>query len=473
MKLYAAPLDFSPIAREMGIDRGIPDQVAAEAAAAVDRYAADRVSMTDIDFVTIDPAGSMDLDQAVDLSARPGGGFRVRYAIADVAAFVAPGGALEQFSIARGRTLYFPDYPARLHPAVLSEGEASLLPRQLRPAVVWTIDLDDRAEVVDVQVVRATVMSRARYDYTQIEKMITTGTLPEPVELLPEIGRLRAATSERAGALSLDLPDQRVVRNADGTFGLVIEPRLASMACNAEISLLTGQVAGRMMAAAGTGILRTLPPAQDTDLDEFIAFAKLMGFTPETQADDPAGLGRFLRSLGTGARDMAVMRQARTLLRGAGYTHLSADNPATPDDIHAGVGGYYAHVTAPLRRLVDRFATECCLAIAGNRPVPEWVESKLDTVAQAMDSTAAVAGRVERACLNLAEATVLAPWVGHNFTAAVLAVDTTRGSADVFVDSPPVSATCHGTPPAGSWATVTLTTADTATRRTEFAWPAD
>ena len=59
---------------------------------------------TDIPLVTIDPSGSMDLDQAYHAEARFGG-FRIHYAIADVAAFVAPGGALDRESFARGVTL--------------------------------------------------------------------------------------------------------------------------------------------------------------------------------------------------------------------------------------------------------------------------------------------------------------------------------------------------------------------------------
>ena len=79
--------------------------------------------------MTIDPAGSRDLDQAFHAERRPHG-FRVRYAIADVAAFVAPGGALDREAFARGVTLYLPDGRAPLYPDVLGEGAASLAARR-------------------------------------------------------------------------------------------------------------------------------------------------------------------------------------------------------------------------------------------------------------------------------------------------------------------------------------------------------
>ena len=91
--------------------------------------------------MTIDPPGSRDLDQALHI-ARRGDGWTVRYAIADVAALVRPGGAVDLDAHLRGVTVYAPDAKAPLHPVVLSEGAASLLPGEWRPAVVWTLELD-------------------------------------------------------------------------------------------------------------------------------------------------------------------------------------------------------------------------------------------------------------------------------------------------------------------------------------------
>ena len=127
MKLYAAHLDFEPVAQEFSIERDFAPELHEAARAAVDRHASDRRDARDIPFVTIDPVGSMDLDQAVHIAAE-GDGYLVHYAIADVAAFIEPGSPLETESFHRGQTIYLPDGPARLHPPALSEGSASLLP---------------------------------------------------------------------------------------------------------------------------------------------------------------------------------------------------------------------------------------------------------------------------------------------------------------------------------------------------------
>lgn len=143
MKLYAHPLDFSAIAEEFHISTEFPSDVISAARELDDQFVGQRRDMRDYEFVTIDPAGSMDLDQAVIITNH-NDGYTVYYAIADVAAFVefdAPRAVADE-SLRRGQTTYLPDQPARLHPAELSEDRASLLPDCDRPAVVWTINLD-------------------------------------------------------------------------------------------------------------------------------------------------------------------------------------------------------------------------------------------------------------------------------------------------------------------------------------------
>src|SRR3954453_18017941 len=135
-----SPPDFAAIRAELGV----PDEFPAEALAEAEGIAAPpplpELDATDVELVTVDPPGSRDLDQAVHLAAR-GAGFRVTYAIADVGGFVRPGGAVAAEARRRGRHLYSPDKRTPLPPPVLSEGAASLLPGELRPAVLWTIDL--------------------------------------------------------------------------------------------------------------------------------------------------------------------------------------------------------------------------------------------------------------------------------------------------------------------------------------------
>lgn len=122
---------------ELGIPATFPAEVLAEAETAASRGRPPSKDQRDVEFVTLDPPTSTDLDQAFHLSRTPNG-YLLRYAIADVAAFVTPGGAIDRETRQRGETLYAPTAKTPLHPAALSEAAASLLPGVDRPALVWS-----------------------------------------------------------------------------------------------------------------------------------------------------------------------------------------------------------------------------------------------------------------------------------------------------------------------------------------------
>src|ERR687886_982363 len=170
---------FAAIRERLHVPDAFPPDVlaAAEQAARPPRLPA--VDRTDVEFVTVDPPGSTDLDQALHV-ARDSDGFTVHYAIADVPAFVEPGGAVDAEARRRGQTLYAPDRRTPLHPPVLSEGAASLLEGQVRPAFVWRFDLDADGEVRRAELVRARVRSRRRLDYGQVQAAVDgLATAPE------------------------------------------------------------------------------------------------------------------------------------------------------------------------------------------------------------------------------------------------------------------------------------------------------
>ena len=465
MKLYAAPLNFRSIAEEFQVPTEFAPELHAEAAAARDRYADQRRDARGFPFVTIDPVGSKDLDQAVYIE-RHDGGYRVFYAIADVAAFIEPGSTLEAESLRRGQTIYLPDEPARLHPEELSEGSASLLPDVDRPAVLWTFDLDLAGEVERFHVERALVRSRARLNYDDVHEDYLRGEMHPSIALLPEVGQLREVSGLRRQAVNLRLPSQRVKSLDDGTYELILEPRHEVMDWNSEISLLTGMCAGRLMVGAGHGLLRTLRPADPESEAQFRSEARALGY----ELPDDRHIGEFLQVIDAdNPRGMAVMREAQKLLRGSGYVNLATGEP----EVHAGIGGYYSHVTAPLRRLIDRFATEYCLAICAGTEIPAWVSERADEIVKIMQRTSQLANNVDRASLDLTEATVLAPWVGHNFDAVILTSDEERDQARILVTEPPVLAETLGAPPQGTSTKVSLIRADVDTRDVAFAWPAD
>ncbi|MFC8848176.1 MULTISPECIES: RNB domain-containing ribonuclease [unclassified Micromonospora] len=471
-RVLAPRIDFGALRRELELPDGFPPAAQREAeavAAAPPRPAVDR---TDVPFVTVDPATSRDLDQAMHLARRPGGGFRVRYAIADVAAHVRPGGALEEETWRRGQTVYLPDGNVPLHPETLSEGAASLLPGQDRAAVVWTIDLDPDGGTVAVALERALVRSRAKLDYVGVQADADAGRLPEPIALLPELGGLLTARGLRRGAVNLPLPEQDVEPDGDG-WRLVLRGPVPMEEHNAQISLLTGMAAADIMLAGRIGLVRTMPPPRPEAVARLRTAAAPLG----VHWPDDVGVGAVLAGLDASEpRGAAFVDQAAELMRGAAYTAFDGAVPEQPQ--HGGVAAAYAHVTAPLRRLADRYATEVCLALHAGRPVPDWARAALPRLPQVMAATDRAAGAATRGAIELAEAVLLAHRVGETFDAAVLDVDAPpngqprpgrQPGGTVALDVPPVRARCTGLLPLGERVRVRLVTADPATRKVLFA----
>jgi exoribonuclease R len=210
------------------------------------------------------------------------------------------------------------------------------------------------------------------------------------------------------------------------------------------------------------GVLRTLPAA-DADAVSGLRRVARASHIEWPDGESPAHL---LAGLDPDRPESLAMYVAATrLLRGAGYTAFDGAAPTVTS--HAGVGAPYAHVTAPLRRLVDRFATECCLATVAGAEVPAWVRRALPELPHLMSVSDALAAKVERACLDQVEAWVLADRVGAVFDAVVLRSEAASG--EVFVAEPPVMAKCAGAElPEGERIAVRLVEADTTRRKVSF-----
>lgn len=434
------------IRAEAGVPSAFPPQVEAEATAAAARTSdAERV---DIPFVTIDPPGSRDLDQALHIE-RLGEGHRVHYAIADVGFFVAPGSALDAEAHTRGVTVYAPDHKTPLHPLVLSEGAASLLPDEWRPAILWTIDLDLEGEPLDIDVRRAQVRSLAQHTYADVP--------PELEGLLREVGERRLAIEIARGGVRLNVPEQEVVQAPGGSWTVEYRVPQPSEDWNAQVSLLTGMAAARLMLENGVGILRTQPEPEERSLNRLRRQAKALG------ADWPASTPYpdFIRSLDpANPGHAALMHEATGVGGGAGYTVFDGEQPV--DHAHFSIAADYAHATAPLRRLQDRYVSECCLAACAGTEVPAWVRDGLHALPEAMAAAGRRANAVERSVVDLIEAILLAGREGERFDAVV--IDEGR----LQLRDPAVRARMEATPAAGSEVRVRLDSVDVAARKVEF-----
>ena len=442
---------LAAIRARFGVPEGFPEVVLAEAEAAASKPLSKHADRTALHFVTLDPASARDLDQAFAIERR-GGDWLLHYAIADAGWFVAPGGALDTEAWKRGTTLYLPDGKAGLYPPVLSEGAASLLPDGDRPAVVFTVRVGaDGAATLDGSE-RAMIRSRAKLAYENVRDEDLPAGFCELTDRLAEAETARGATR-------VDPPEQEVAALPGGGFALSFRPRLEAEARNASLSLAANMAIAEVMLAHRTGLFRVMaePDAR--------AEARLRHSARALGLDWPKGvaLADFERGLDAAEpKAAAFMLAIRRAGQGASYAAYDAETPPW----HAAVAAPYAHATAPLRRLADRYVIEAVLVLANGKAVSD--EEAFARLPEAMARAEAITGRIERAVIDLAEAVMLGGEEGRIFEAIVTDVDQ-RGARIQLKEQPVVARVpAHRVAP-GDEIRVRLTEADPVEGRIAFA----
>lgn len=390
------------------VPASFPDPVLADAELAARRPPSAHEDWTSRAFATLDPALSTDLDQAF-LIERTGADLLLHYAIADVAWFVTPGSPLDKEAWARGTTIYMPDEKASLYPPSLCEDAASLLPDVERPAVVFTIRIDPAGKSSLDGAVRAIVRSRAKLAYETVQ----------PAELggdFAELARRIEQAEDARGAARIDAPEQELAINAEGHFSLEFRPQSEAEMHNAALSLAANLAIADTLLAHRTGLFRVMPEPDDRSDNRLRHSAKALGLVwPKGEP-----LKQFEDSLdGTDPRNAAFRAAARRAGPKASYA------PFQPGMVpwHSAMAATYAHATAPLRRLADRYVIEATLQIASGQAVAGNLDAIFQQLPAVMGRAEEKANQVDRATLDLAEAVMLEGQEGSRFTAVVTDID--------------------------------------------------
>jgi exoribonuclease R len=238
-------------------------------------------------------------------------------------------------------------------------------------------------------------------------------------------------------------------------YRIQLEHRSPDEDWNAEISLLAGMAAAGIMESRGLGLLRTMGGADPYREKQLRAAAGGLGVDwPESRP-----FAEFVTSLDPSLpRQAALIEEARDAMGHAGYVFFEGTPPEGSE--HGGIAARYAHTTAPLRRLADRYVLDL-VAGGGDREA-------LAKLPEAMSEAASRAARVERAIVDDVETRMLEHRVGELFTA--VALDNDRHGTVIRIADPPVRARMHADPPPapGDVVALQLTRADPVSRSLEF-----
>ena len=443
---------LADIRSQFAVPTSFPEGVLAEAEVAASRPVTGHADWTDRDFATLDPATSTDLDQAFFIE-RSGADIILHYAIADVPWFVSANDAVDVEAWSRGATIYMPDGKASLYPPRLSEDAASLLPNVERPSVVFTVRIDPAGKAVLDGAARALIKSSAKLAYENV----TAAELPPD---FAELSRRIEAAEDARGAARVDAPEQQLGVDSAGHYVLEFRPQLPAEVQNAAMSLAANLAIADLLLEHRTGLFRVMPEPEQWAVHRLRHTAKALGLDwPHSE-----GLKDFERRLDqTRPRDASFMAAVRRAGPRASYAPYREG--AVP--WHSAMAATYAHATAPLRRLQDRYVIEAVLQIASSGTVADDLKVAFEKLPAVMAKAEEKAGQVDRAVLDLAEAAVLQGREGSRFAAVVTDVDE-RGTRIQLTDFAVVSRVDGKGALPGDPINVELVSADVAHRQVKF-----
>jgi len=399
---------------EAGLERGFPEAVDLEAVLAADAARADdqpgRRDLTALDTFTVDPATARDFDDAV--SAQPDGdGLRLWIHIADVAAHVRPGSALEAEAYARGNSVYVPGTVEPMLPLALSGDACSLAPGVERLAVTMEVRVSAAGRPHGASFYRSIIRSDARLNYDQLDRIFAGR------EQAPEIAADPITHARRAAGLLADSRKQASleVNSSEpefefGSDGEVVAAR-GSRQTEAHrliehLMILTNEQVAQLLESRRVPNLYRVHEPPDPErvallFEQLAALDVPAPALPRNLQRQEAGelvaeASRLVareaerRGHGGSAYTSLILRS----LQQAVYSHQNVG--------HAGLGSpAYAHFTSPIRRYPDLVAHRGLLAVIGageERPTQSHVEEAGWRCSELERSAMSLERRADRVC---------------------------------------------------------------------------
>ena len=425
-----------------GIPHVFSREVLHEAEAAKQAGPDGREDWREVPFVTIDPIDAKDHDDAVfarpDTDPANPGGFVVNVAIADVAAYVRPGSALDREALARGNSVYFPDRVVPMLPERISNDLCSLKPDEDRPALVARITIDAHGRKRSHAFHRVLMRSIARLHYAQAQAAIQDAADETTEPLLPLVleplyaayEALKRARDDR-GPLDLDLPERKILLKPDFTVERVITPqRLDSHRLIEEFMILANVAAAEAIERARTPLVYRVHDEPTIDkLNALREFLATLGISlPKAGALRPDRFNDILARVK--GRDVENLVN-EVVLRSQAQAEYAAENYG-----HFGLNlRRYAHFTSPIRRYADLLVHRALIRALrlGRDGLPEQEDvQSLGEIAARISACERRAMAAERETVDRLIAHHLADRVGATFEGHISGV--TRAGLFVKLD---------------------------------------
>ena len=219
----APGVDVLSIIRKYHLPTEFPSDVLEQAERIPERVEAQQIAgredLRNQFIVTIDPDDARDFDDAINVEKLANGGWQLGVHIADVAAYVEPGSALDREARLRGNSVYLPDRVIPMLPERLSNGVCSLKPEVDRLTHSVLIQFDKRGVAKSARFARSVIRSAHRLTYKQAYAILNSpprDRLAERLHLAWELAALLRRKRFEHGALDLDFPEVKVWVDTQG-----------------------------------------------------------------------------------------------------------------------------------------------------------------------------------------------------------------------------------------------------------------
>ncbi|NCD23564.1 MAG: VacB/RNase II family 3'-5' exoribonuclease [Spartobacteria bacterium] len=399
--------DVPALLKDRGLEETFPAEVTKAARHSREhlaRHGADprgRVDLRGDLIVAIDPADAHDHDDAVSIAPLPGGRWKLGVHIADVAAYVEPGSAIDREALRRGNSTYLVDRVVRMLPRDLTVSTCSLLPGEDHLAHTAEIVYDGRGHVLETKTFRSIIRTRAVLAYEQVQDFFDTGRFPgAAADLLAALRHLRdLAQKIRAlrfanGALDFALPEAHCVLDAAGQpVGFVRRGATEAYNLIEECMLAANQAVARKVHAAGVpGIYRVHDEPSEEQWARMAAELRALGH--RAAPGNAQDLNRIVRSVqGRPEQYMTTLTLLRNMMRA---TYEAECRP------HFGLGfTHYAHFTSPIRRYPDLVLHRILIGLEEGRKTPVYSAAEIEKLALHCSGTERESAELESQSLQI------------------------------------------------------------------------
>jgi ribonuclease R len=421
-----AGVDVLSILFGHGLPLEFPPEVEAsaqQARALVDEPGEDRVDHTGLLVFTIDPEDAKDHDDALSVIPVGEGAWEVGVHIADVSHFVRPGSPVDVEALSRGTSVYLVDRVVPMLPHTLSSDLCSLRPHEDRLAVSLFARLDESGVVSRVRFERTRIRSRHRLSYEDVQAVLDgVGAVDEEtdeaIRLLARLaGKLRAERASR-GSLDFDLPEAKVLLDAEGApLSIIRRERLEAHRLIEDFMLLANEIVARRAAEKKIPLpFRVHEPPGSDKLDKLREFVNTLGRTLPDRELQPRDLQKLLDSVRgrpeEGLISTVVLRsmtRARYTAENLGHFGLASEN--------------YTHFTSPIRRYPDLVVHRAVVgALVPGSGTPRVSSDGMEEMAAHASERERLADQAERDSIALKKIEYMERHLGEEFDGTVSGV---------------------------------------------------